>query len=97
MVSTHEGIRRRCQPSNTFKVNFIILKMQESLFIFDLKSEVLALRQPRLGHDWLRFANAVIQLKDKITPNELVMVDNLQFMGHIDYIISYINQFDKRY
>lgn len=58
---------------------------------------MLASNQTRLGHDWLRFVNAVLELNENVTGNELVMVDNLDYMGHIDYIISFVNHYDKRY
>ena len=56
----------------------------------------MATNQSRMGHDWVRFTNAVLQLDENITARELVMVDNLHYMGHIDYIISYIDKNDKR-
>ena len=58
---------------------------------------MLASNQSRMGHDWIRFANAVLQLNESITGRELVMVDNLNYMGHIDYIISYVDQQDRRW
>ncbi|OTF77784.1 hypothetical protein BLA29_000977 [Euroglyphus maynei] len=65
-----------------------------------MASEVLATNQSRLGHDWIRFINAAIDLPghdDKFTEKELVMVDNIRYMGQIDYLISFVNKHDKRY
>ncbi|XP_027199792.2 neprilysin-2-like [Dermatophagoides pteronyssinus] len=63
------------------------------------QSEVLATNQTRLGHDWIRFINAAIDLPDgsqPFTEKELVMVDNIRYMGQIDYLISFVNKHDKR-
>ncbi|CAG2178635.1 unnamed protein product, partial [Oppiella nova] len=60
------------------------------------QTEVMASNQTRMGHDWIRLANAIVQLDENITARELVMVDNLYFMGHIDHILSYVNQNEKR-
>ena len=63
-----------------------------------LQTEVLANNQTRLGHDWIRFTNAAIDLEgtEVFTPKELVMVDNIRYMGQIDYLISFVNKHDKR-
>lgn len=60
----------------------------------------MATNQTRLGHDWIRFINAAIDLPDgsqPFTEKELVMVDNIRYMGQIDYLISFVNKHDKRY
>lgn len=56
-----------------------------------------------MGHDWIRFVNAAIDLPNndggsdlKFTEKELVMVDNIRYMGQIDYLISFVNKHDKR-
>lgn len=50
-----------------------------------------------MGHDWIRFVNAAIDLDgEELTPKELVMVDNIRYMGQIDYLISFVNRHDKR-
>ncbi|KAJ6217838.1 hypothetical protein RDWZM_008995 [Blomia tropicalis] len=62
------------------------------------QTDVLANNQSRLGHDWIRFVNSAIDLdgKEQFTPKELVMVDNIRYMGQIDYLISFVNKHDKR-
>lgn len=66
------------------------------MLFFPVQTEVLANNQTRLGHDWIRFVNAALNMKEQITPNELVMVDNILYMGQIDYLISFVNRHDKR-
>ena len=58
----------------------------------------MANNQTRLGHDWIRFVNSAIELDagEKFTPRELVMVDNLRYMGQIDYLISFVLKHDRR-
>ncbi|XP_054157418.1 neprilysin-2-like isoform X2 [Oppia nitens] len=60
------------------------------------QSQVLATNQTRMGYDWVRLANSVLQLNETIGHTEVVMVDNLSYMGHVDYIISYVNKHEKR-
>ncbi len=58
---------------------------------------MLANNQTRLGHDWVRFVNAALDVNGEVfTPKELVMVDNIRYMGQIDYLISFVNKHDKR-
>lgn len=41
--------------------------------------------------------NAALDLTgEEIGPKELVMVDNIRYMGQIDYLVSFVNRHDKR-
>ncbi|KPM11965.1 Neprilysin 2-like protein [Sarcoptes scabiei] len=98
------GLRRQLitQGSNHTTVRVYHQLMVDTAMLFGAQNrsqtEVLATNQTRLGHDWIRFVNAAIDLDDgqQFTAKELVMVDNIRYMGQIDYLISFVNKHDKR-
>lgn len=57
----------------------------------------MALNHARLGNEWIRYTNAVLQLTDgNVTKSETIITDNVQIIDGMDYILAYLNKQNRR-